>query len=337
LTLARFATLDALYASDLARLEAIEEGALVLVALTVQSCAVCGAPPESQVHRQGKEEIAQYQRAAESEARKITQERRDLGLTIASLSAEAEGLLKRLKLLGKDLLIIEAELEQTLPLEAGIRRDYELNSLKRTELTHQLDLHEQLEVLEQKRAQLTAPQQKKKKGDKLEIGLDTNTAFKFAQTVKDVLTEWHFPDAENVQFDAEKQDIQLNGKARAANGKGVRALLHAAFKVAVLIFCRKHRLPHPGIVVLDTPLLTYREPLENAKYGELEADELAIKGTGLAQHFYEHLTSLRTIGQIIILENTDPPPLATELANIQVFVGNGKGGRAGFFPYPVQP
>jgi hypothetical protein len=39
----------------------------------------------------------------------------------------------------------------------------------------------------------------------------------------------------------------------------VKAILHAAVNVALLIYCRERNLPHPGIVVLDTPLLTYRE------------------------------------------------------------------------------
>ena len=57
---------------------------------------------------------------------------------------------------------------------------------------------------------------------------------------------------------AQTSHITIAGKRRAANGKGVRAILHAAFNVAVIVYAIENRLPHPGFLVLDTPLLTYR-------------------------------------------------------------------------------
>jgi hypothetical protein len=49
-TLQRFASLDAVYRSDIARLEALEEGGFILSAMSGQDCAVCGAPPSAQRH-----------------------------------------------------------------------------------------------------------------------------------------------------------------------------------------------------------------------------------------------------------------------------------------------
>jgi hypothetical protein len=76
-----------------------------------------------------------------------------------------------------------------------------------------------------------------------------------------VLEAWGFPGSPRVAFDLKAQDITINGKERAANGKGVRAILHAAFKVTVMIWCDRHGLPHPKFLVLDSPLVTYREPM----------------------------------------------------------------------------
>jgi hypothetical protein len=170
----------------------------------------------------------------------------------------------------------------------------------------------------------------------LAVGIDSTTAFRFSKTVQAVLTAWNFPDAAQVQFDHERQDILVGGKERSANGKGVRALLHAAFKVAVLIFCHERGLPHPGILVLDTPLLTYREPLVQPKYGELEPDDLAIRESGLAERFYAHLSSLNGIGQFVMIENSDPPAAIRTSANIETFTGRTNVGRFGFFPPLVQ-
>jgi hypothetical protein len=145
------------------------------------------------------------------------------------------------------------------------------------------------------------------------------------------LEAWHFPNAEKAQFDIQTNDITIAGKRRSANGKGVRAILHAAFNVAVLIYCRDKGLPHPGFLVLDTPLLTYREPL-TSKYGELSADEEEIKKSNLATHFYHHLASLKDMAQIIVIENSDPPEVIYPFARIETFSGRLGLGRYGLFP-----
>ncbi|QTQ95605.1 hypothetical protein [Pseudomonas aeruginosa] len=152
--------------------------------------------------------------------------------------------------------------------------------------------------------------------------------FKFGETVKAVLTAWHFPDAEKVQFDGKTNDITVAGKRRAANGKGVRAILHAAFNVAVLVYCIENGLPHPGFLVLDTPLLTYREPM-TSRHGELAADEAVLKATSLAEHFYKHLHSLKSDVQFIVIENSDPPTAVRGMAKIETFTGLEGNGRFG--------
>src|SRR3546814_15603515 len=77
-------------------------------------------------------------------------------------------------------------------------------------------------------------------------------------------------------FDIEGDfDLIIDGKRRRNNGKGVRAITHAAFKVALLTFCRSRGLPHPGFLVMDTPLITAREPIRS-RAGTLEADEAVI-------------------------------------------------------------
>ena len=110
-----------------------------------------------------------------------------------------------------------------------------------------------------------------------------------------------------------------------------RSILHAAFNVAVLLFCREKQLPHPGFLVLDTPLLTYREPLKS-RHGELSEDESQMKNAPVALSFYDHLAGLEEFAQIIVLENADPPEEIDERAIIQVFTGQRDEGRYGLFP-----
>jgi hypothetical protein len=125
--------------------------------------------------------------------------------------------------------------------------------------------------------------------------------------------------------------LQIDGKNRRDNGKGVRAITHAAFKVALLMFCRERELPHPGFLVLDTPMLTYRDPLRS-KEGPLGADEQAIRNTSLKEFFFEHLSKISNLGQFIVVENVDMPEGIERLAHLEVFTGVSATGRAGLFP-----
>jgi hypothetical protein len=168
-------------------------------------------------------------------------------------------------------------------------------------------------------------------GNKLVVGIDGGTGHEFALTVQSILEAWQFPGDPRVGFDLAAHDIRVNGKDRRANGKGVRALLHAAFKIGVLVFCRSRNLPHPGFVVLDNPLLTYREPLQQARHGPLAPDEQALKASALNRHFYSYLDGIRDLGQVLVLENADPP-VGLQGASVTIFTGGEDEGRFGFFP-----
>ena len=45
----------------------------------------------------------------------------------------------------------------------------------------------------------------------------------------------------------------VDGKLRSENDAGVRALLDAAF-TSTLVYCTEKGRPHPGFVILESPL-----------------------------------------------------------------------------------
>lgn len=328
LTIERFSKLQAVYSSDLQRLQSIEEGGFVLVAMTDMDCPVCGAPSDAQRHNHAAEEIAMAHKAAAAEARKIEREQRELTQTIASLEAEAAGLRRTVDLEKNEIDRLDGEIEKARPHETSLRESYEVYVSKRSEIVNVLDLYKRRSNLSTRRAEIDAEPTRRSKGDAPTVGPDSTTLFRFGETVKSVLTEWRFPDADKVQFDTEAMDITVAGKLRAANGKGVRAILHAAFNVAIVVFCIENDLPYPGFLVLDTPLLTYREPM-TSRYGELSDDEEVLKKTGLAEHFYKHLASLKAKVQFIVIENSDPPTAIRDVARIETFSGLEGNGRFG--------
>ena len=139
----------------------------------------------------------------------------------------------------------------------------------RDRVKHGISLMDQLGVFRGRLDSLAALKPSRS-ADRPKVGVTSTAAHDFSQCVSQVLKDWHFPGNCHVSFDDTTYDLKIDGKLRRDNGKGVRAITHAAFKVALLLFCRKNNLPHPGFLVLDTPLLTYRDPI-TSRYGELEA------------------------------------------------------------------
>ncbi|WP_279446879.1 hypothetical protein [Acinetobacter baumannii] len=77
----------------------------------------------------------------------------------------------------------------------------------------------------------------------------------------------------------------------------MRSITHAAFTVGLQEYCKEHKLPHPGFIILDSPLLAYREP---------ESDDEALVLNGVNNKFYDYLKKFSD-RQVIIIENNDPP------------------------------
>lgn len=327
LTLHRFDKLQAVYNSDLQRLQSIEEGGYVLVAMAGMACPVCGAPPDAQTHNHAAEEISMAHRAAAAEAHKIEREQFELVQTITSLKTDAGDLRRAIEKASTAIEDTDKKIQEIQPHEASLRKGYEIRTAKRAEITKTLDLYQRRAKLATRRALIDAEPTKRER-EAPPAGPDSTTLYKFGEIVKSVLDAWQFPNADKVEFDGKTNDITVAGKRRSANGKGVRALLHAAFNVAVIVYCIKNKLPHPGFLVLDTPLLTYREPM-TSRHGDLAEDEAVLKETNLAQHFYRHLASLKNEVQLIVIENSDPPAAIYNMARIETFTGLEGNGRFG--------
>jgi hypothetical protein len=183
-----------------------------------------------------------------------------------------------------------------------------------------------LKDLQDRKAKLEAEDQADGTGSGAsDVDLSTSVLDKFSTVVRDILKDWHFPGVDRVHFDTKARDLVINGKARTSFGKGLRAITQSAFTVGLMQFCRQNSTPHPGFVVLDSPLLSYREP-------DSAADDL--RGTDLNDTFYGYLGSLPDDRQVIIVENTDPPAAIQASQKAIKFTGIKGTGRAGYFPEP---
>jgi hypothetical protein len=317
--------------SDVERLLSLEEGAAALLAGAKRPCPLCGADPEHQHEVHGLDQVARSQRAVRAEIAKIKSERLDLAKATASLNAEAKGLEARDTSLSAEIATLEERITEARPLEFASRKAYEDLERVGQRVREGLALKSRIESLETRRALLQRFRPTKAPRDQITMGVGHVVGHEFAQEVQAILAAWRFPGPPIVAFDDKTHDILVDGKDRESNGKDVRALMNAAFKLGVLSYCRRKSLPHPGIVALDSPLLTYRDP-HTSKYGDLSADEEVIKKSGVKDWFYRYLLENTHDAQFIVIEN-DPAPFDLGLdAKITVFTGpQGEGDRQGLF------
>lgn len=328
-TLDRFGLLDSVYESDVQRLTSLLEGSDALLAGARRPCAVCGAAPEDQTHVHGAAEVEANRRAALAELGKIDRERAGLGDTIGNLRAELTFLDGALEKALDRLQKAQIQVADGLPAEAETRRRFEELSDKRERLRARAQVHDTIADLERRKADLERFKAISGRGTVI-AGVDGSTGHILARHVEAVLEAWRFPGNPTVSFDPASHEIQIDGKTRAANGKGVRALMNSAFKIGLLAFCRAEGRPHPGFLVLDSPLLSYREP-HTSKHGPLAPDEERVKASGVKDHFYAYLAERTLEAQFIVIENDPPGPLIRPERQI-VFAGpNDRGERQGLF------
>ena len=117
---------------------------------------------------------------------------------------------------------------------------------------------------------------------------------------------------------------EVGEKEKASYGKGARAIINSTFLIGIMNYCYKRNLCHPGIVVLDSPLTTYKE--KDKKDGD---DETITKGT--KEKFYEMLAEQKN-GQIIIFDNEEPSSTVKTKINYLHFSGDSTVGRKGLIP-----
>ena len=330
-TIERFAQLKEVYLSDIERLKALEEAGFILSIGSDLDCSLCGAPAEAQKHSHSLKNIEQMRYASVVEVQKIERQLSELKETVLDIKHERDNLKNKLFDLKDNLKQIEHEL---VSLSPAVNE----NSRKLSEMITEMDnVRQGLVLLEQKKELILKRDElntlkKPPSASNPKLNIPTNEVYEFCKVVSKVLKKWEFPGECDVSFDYKNYDLIIDGKRRVDNGKGVRAVTHAAFKVAMLLFCRGRGLSHPGFIVFDTPLLTYRDPMKNPKLGELTDDEKELAKSSVKQRFFEHLASIHNLGQFIILENIDPPKDVDELAHVDLFYGNAGGGRNGLFP-----
>ncbi|WP_147445395.1 AAA family ATPase [Corallococcus aberystwythensis] len=319
----RFELLRAQYSSDLRRLDAIAEAGLMLGLMKEEHCPVCGASSEhhDRQHQHAQSSPTDVAQACRAEAAKTNLLLGDLQTTLTANALEIDKLTTDQNTYKADLEAHDAELKTMMQprLQAAAQKIKDNQAIGET-LRRGLDLLERTQELEALLAPPAAPQ----RVDRIAASpanVTSGEAEMLSKDIENLLRSWHFPTLDRVTFSETAQDIVISGQPRGSHGKGVRAITRAAFNLALLKFCLRESRPFPGFVLIDSPLVVYREP--DANEGSFPID---VKNS-----FYQSISDEFKDSQVIILENDEPPDTVRATANIIAFTGTGNG-RRGFIP-----
>lgn len=319
--LARFALLREQYESDLGRLRMVGEAGNLLGYFQTGTCVFCGAEPEHQHPEHHLAETTQLAAAVAAEQRKTTELHRDLLSTIEDLEAQAADLHAESAARAEQLTHLDSELraldEQLEPL-AG---DTSEVIAARSRLELELAIHAQIEQMEDMKASLSdaVPAPPPARAD----GIPAVDITDFEQAMHQTLRAWNVPGENRVTYNPTTAEVSVDGRPRGSRGQGMRSVIHAAFTVSLARRNTARDLIHPGFIMLDSPVVTYRQPENREANPELMSHDVV-------EHFYQDLLD-NPPGQVIVIENGTPPAAIAERATIYAFSADGSE-RLGFFP-----
>ncbi|MEI7870445.1 MAG: hypothetical protein WCI11_21415 [Candidatus Methylumidiphilus sp.] len=323
--LTRFDLLLEHYAVDIERLTAIQESGAMFAYVESVACPLCGALPDAQQHDAACDgDIEAITQAASAEIEKIRRLRDELKGTVADLKSEANSQEQELSNKNQEYENVNTQVQKTVaPTVSEERVSFSELIEKRAKVQKGLDLYARVAKLEERRTSLVKDEGEEVASGTIVSGLPDSVAHDFSLRVSKLLKAWDFPGDCLVHFDKENTDFVIDGKPRGSRGKGLRAITHAAVTIALLEYCQENDLPHPGFVVLDSPLLAYFKPEGD--------DDQQLQGTNLKERFYSYLVDHHsTDSQIIIVENQHPPDSVLGGLRMTVFTGNPNEGRQGF-------
>lgn len=318
----RFALLLLQYESDLARLSSIAEVGSRLTELPEERCAVCGALPEhhSEEHAQQESSPNAVAVSAIAEREKVQVLLRDLQQTIAETAAETATLNEKQTSLELSLTRATASLgSEFQPRISEALADHNEALSEQAKVKELLSLHQRLKQIAELQVEAEKPAPKSEAT--IETTISNTMVVDFCQEIERLLKAWELPGVERVTFSEEAQDIVIGDRDRSVDGKGVRAITHAAFTLSLNNYCVERDMPTPTFVVIDSPLVVYRKPDDGEQ--NFAPDVKA--------NFFRQIAEDTNERQVIVFENDDPPTDLPESIHVIHFSKSDRG-RYGFIP-----
>lgn len=319
----KFKLLKENYLSDLERLEFINDAFDLTQQLVEVECPICHSPMKINEI----EKSDDYYEALVAEKLKIEVQLTELDKTIKDLSDEIMSKEENISKLENHKDEIKDNLNNKLgPIVAE----------KVKQVQNLMEIQEKINLVTRNKKRMDKYYTKinewkekidttgKEKGNKKENLPDEYTN-ELCMEIKQLLKKCDFISEEDaIKYNNTINDIEIGEKEKASFGKGARAIINSTFLIGLMNYCYKKNLCHPGFVILDSPLTTYKE--KDKKDG---GDENITKGT--KEKFYEMLAEQKN-GQIIIFDNEEPSSTIKKKINYLHFSGDSSVGRKGLIP-----
>lgn len=325
--LSRYHLLDGRYSSDLERLDFVAEGAHYFKALQEMRCPLCDQVMDGAHEHSAEASAESVHQSARAEAGKILGHRTDLAATIEAVTSRIQERAMEAAAAKTNISRIEDRLSQAVipsSTEVAARLDNLVN--QRIEFERASSERDQIRQLSELKRQIETALDTKEEKETWEQ-LSAKALRDLCSEIETILGEWSWKGPGRVDFDQKEYDIVVDGQSRQSHGKGVRAVLYAAFAIGLLRYCKSKGKPHPGIVVIDSPLTSYKK-------GKSNSTSDGPVDPGIEASFWESLTRLDDGIQVIIVENKEPPQDVAEKVHYQWFAGDAAkpGERVGLIP-----
>lgn len=333
----RFDLLKKSYLSDLDRLQFIIEGDHFISQLYDSNCPICNNTINQEafnfLEHNHAIQVENLQIACEEESDKLRSQLLDLNDTVSTLKSELEEKRASARELNQKIAQIDQFIQKELKPISVIAMEHLKFLLNTKKLFHEIEINEK-RILEYQITQRDIMHELSKKNVKIQyVNEISEEIYKdFSNEIKTLLENWNYPDLTSVSFDHETHDLVVSGKKRKNHGKGYRAILNAAFTIGLMKYTRKLGLKHPGMVILDSPLTTYKEKSRENIFLE-ESDDIPLD---MKQAFFNNLSTIKGDYQIIILENVEPNRNVQSKINYIHFTKDPSVGRYGFIPLDTE-
>lgn len=326
-SLSRFHILDEKYSNDISRLEVLKKAAEIVPEFEMKPCPLCSTPLESQVnHANNNVDFSIFCLASESEINKILSLKSGLLDAVRGIQDELNVLINEKSIVIERIKnILEKKKNLMKPVEPIDKFGFDLLSERKTELSSFIKTLEKIDSLDVRLAEVA--KKTKKTMHKIVRDLSASST-SLCQDILSLLSEWQVPGVDTISFDEKLSDIVINHRQRVSFGKGKRGIFLTAFMICLMERAIKNGYPHAGFLVIDSPVVTYKDPKHSSNDNDEDLLDESVK-----ESFYSWLGNKSTLGQIIILENEEPSPLQKKKLKYTEFVGvTGSNGRKGFFP-----
>lgn len=326
--LKRFYLLEEHYNNDLNRLEFILDGESVLSQLISKDCPICGTHLKDG-HLDCINNNSNKKQLSESiniEYQKVKIKLNDLKETVISTKKELSS--NEYVIKNYELKISEINLEineKLIPLKTKFQNEFDsIVNLKQLESKIN-SIYDEIKWLGNNKNDLEVELLNKPKNSIANIDFENKILNEFSDKVQQLLIDWNYSNHVTVSFNIKHKvfDIEISGRARNSHGKGVRAITYTSFILGLQDYCIENNKPHPGFVILDSPLTTYHSNQKREENDEIAKD--------MQESFFEYLSSISEDRQIIIFDNKIPENKYIDKFNYIEFSKNNNTLRRGFF------